>query len=101
MKHGIENLHVIHFKLHMMGVSVKGALYIYGDNMSVLTNMSKPESTLMKKSNLICYHAIREERSPYCPYPNKEESCCLVHEDPVWSDSAVSGRSDALGCILQ
>jgi hypothetical protein len=28
--------------------------------MSVVTNVSKPESTLRKKSNLICYHAVRE-----------------------------------------
>ena len=28
--------------------------------MSVVTNLSKPESTLKKKSNLICYHAVRE-----------------------------------------
>ena len=28
--------------------------------MSVIYNTSKPESTLKKKSNSICYHAIRE-----------------------------------------
>ena len=28
--------------------------------MSVVTNVSKPESTLRKKSNSICYHAVRE-----------------------------------------
>ena len=28
--------------------------------MSVVTNTSKPESTLKKKSNSICYHAVRE-----------------------------------------
>ena len=60
MKHGIENLHGIHYKLRMMVIPVKGATYVYGDNMSVVTNMSKPELTLKKKSNLICYHAVRE-----------------------------------------
>ena len=44
----------------MMGVPVKGASYVYGDNMSVVTNTSKPESTLKKKSNSICYHAVCE-----------------------------------------
>ena len=34
--------------------------YMYGDNMSVVTNMSRPESTLKKKSNSICYHAVHE-----------------------------------------
>ena len=28
--------------------------------MSVVTNVSKPESTLRKKSNSICYHAVCE-----------------------------------------
>ena len=60
MKHGIENLRGIRYKLRMMGVPIKGPLYVYGDNMSVVTIVSKPESTLRKKSNLICYHAVRE-----------------------------------------
>eukprot|EP00804_Cyclotella_cryptica_P013947 CCRYP_002465-RA/>CCRYP_002465-RA protein AED:0.03 eAED:0.04 QI:0/0/0/0.83/0.6/0.5/6/0/916 len=60
MKHGIENLRDIRYKLCMMGVPVKRASYLYGNNMSVVTNTSKPESTLKKKSNSICYHAVRE-----------------------------------------
>ena len=39
---------------------MKGASYMYDDDMSVVTNSSKPESTLKKTSNLICYHAVRE-----------------------------------------
>ncbi len=39
---------------------MKGASYVYGDNMSVVTNVSKSESTLRMKSNLICYHAVHE-----------------------------------------
>ena len=60
MKHGIENLHGICYKLRMMGILVKGASYVYSDNMSIVTNLSKPESTLKKKSNSICYHAVHE-----------------------------------------
>ena len=37
-----------------------GPSHIYGDNMSVIYNTQKPESTLRKKSNSICYHAVRE-----------------------------------------
>ena len=44
----------------MMGVPLDGPTYIYGDNMSVIHNTQRPESTLKKKSNSICYHAIRE-----------------------------------------
>ena len=60
MKHGIETVRGIRYKLRMMGVPISGPTYIYGDNMSVINNTSKPESFLKKKSNSICYHAVRE-----------------------------------------
>ena len=44
----------------MMGIPVDKLSYVYGDNMSVVTNVSRPESTLKKKWNSICYHAVRE-----------------------------------------
>ena len=58
MKHGTENLCGIRYKLGMMRIPMKGASYMYGNNMSVVTNSSKPESTLKKRPNLICYHAV-------------------------------------------
>ena len=60
LKHGVETLRGIRYKLRMMGVEVSGPTYIYGDNMSVVHNTSKPESVLKKKSNSICYHFVRE-----------------------------------------
>ncbi len=60
MKHGIEMLRGLRYKLHMMGVPLTGPTYIYGDNESQVTNSSRPESTLKKKCNSICYHAIRD-----------------------------------------
>ena len=60
LKQGVEALRGIRYKLRMMGVPVEGPTYIYGDNMSVIKNTSKPESTLKKKSNSICYHFVRE-----------------------------------------
>ena len=60
MKHGIETLRGIRYKLRMMGVPVENASYVYGDNMSVIHNTQRPESVLKKKSNSICYHAVRE-----------------------------------------
>ena len=47
----------------MMGVSIDGPSYVYGENMSVINNTSKPESCLKNKSNSICYHFIRESVS--------------------------------------
>ena len=43
-----------------MGIPIDGPTYVYGDNMSVLHNIQKPESTLKKKSNSIAYHFVRE-----------------------------------------
>ena len=43
-----------------MGIPILGALYIYEDNMSVIHNTSKQESTLKKKCNEITYDAIFE-----------------------------------------
>ena len=60
LRHSIENLHGICYKLRMMGVPVDKPSYVYGNNMSIVTNVSRPESTLKKKSNSICYHAVRE-----------------------------------------
>ena len=44
----------------MIGIPMSGPAYVYGDNISVIYNTSRPESTLKKKSNTICYHAVRE-----------------------------------------
>jgi len=60
MKSGIEAARGLRYKLRMMGIPINGPTYVFGDNMSVIYNTSKPESTLKKKSNSICYHAIRE-----------------------------------------
>jgi hypothetical protein len=59
MKYGNETLR-LRYKIPMMGIPLSGPTYVYGDNKSQVTNSSKPESTLRKKCNSICYHAIRE-----------------------------------------
>ncbi len=58
MKHSIKMLRGLRYKICMMGVPLSGPTYIYGDNKSQVTNSSRPESTLKKKCNPICYHAI-------------------------------------------
>jgi hypothetical protein len=61
MKQGMEALQGVRYKLRMMGVAISGpSSYIYGDNMSVIHNTQRPESVLKKKSNSICYHAMRK-----------------------------------------
>jgi hypothetical protein len=59
-KLGVEKLRGIRYKLHMMGVPIAGLTYVFGDNMSVIHNAQRPESTLKKKNLSICYHAVRK-----------------------------------------
>ena len=56
----METLHGITYKLRMIGVTISGPSYIYGDNMSVIHNTQRSESTLKYKSNYIFYLAVCE-----------------------------------------
>ena len=60
LKFGMDTLRGIRYKLRMMGIELTGPSYVYGDNMSVIHNTQTPESVLKKKSNSVCYHAVRE-----------------------------------------
>lgn len=60
MKTATEAARGLRYKLRMMGIEVPLPTYIYGDNMSVIHNTQRPESTLKKKSIAICYHFMRE-----------------------------------------
>jgi len=60
MKQGVEAVRALRYKLRMMGVPVTEPTFVYGDNMSVIHNTTKPESTLKKKNISICYHFVRE-----------------------------------------
>jgi hypothetical protein len=60
MQNGIETCRGLRYKLRMMGVALTGPTFVYEDNMYVGHNTQRPESVLKKKSNSICYHAVRE-----------------------------------------
>ena len=60
MKQAMEVSQGLQYKLRMMGVPMEGPIHMYGDNMSTIHSTQHPESHLKKKSNSICYHAVRE-----------------------------------------
>jgi hypothetical protein len=60
MKNGIETTRGLRYKLRMMGVTIDGPTYVYGNNVAVVHKTHRPESVLKKKSNAICYYAMRE-----------------------------------------
>jgi hypothetical protein len=68
----------------MMGIPLSGPTYVYGGNESQVTNSSRPESTLKKKCNSICYHAIRESVAmgeTLLMHIRTEESSRLLDQD--------------------
>jgi hypothetical protein len=48
------------YTLHMMGVPIDGPSWMFGDNQSVLTSYTIPESSLNKQHNVLGYHLISE-----------------------------------------
>ncbi len=60
MKQATEYVRGLRYKLRMMGITVDEPTLVFGDNQSVLANMTAPTSTLKKKSNAIAYHIVRK-----------------------------------------
>ena len=58
LKQGTDASCALQYKLHMMGIPIVRPTYTYGDNMSTIHNMQCPDSTLKRKSNSICNHAV-------------------------------------------
>ena len=61
MKQCCEYVRGLRYKLQMMGISCEDPTFIYGDNQSVLSNTTIPDSTLKKKSQSIAYHLYEKE----------------------------------------
>ena len=80
MKQGIDERRGNRYTLQVMGVGSDGPTYVYGDNMSVIHNISTPESVLKKESNSICYHFIREAVT--------RKECLMTHVPTLvnWAD---------------
>ena len=60
MKQCCEYIRGLRYKLRMMGIQVNDPAYVYGDNQSVLSNTTVPESIISKKHHSIAYHMVRE-----------------------------------------
>ena len=61
MKQATYYLRGLRYKLRMFGIPVDETVFIYGENQSVLINVSAPESTLKKKSQPVAYHFVCEQ----------------------------------------
>ena len=88
MKQGIDALRGLWYNLGIMGIPISSPSYIYGDNMSVVHNTSRPESAFRKKSNSVYYHAIHESVAIGKPLvgciPNNENVADLMTKVFCW-----------------
>ncbi len=50
MEHRIKTLRGLRYKIRVMGTPMTGPTYIFGDNKSQVTNLSRPKSTLKKSA---------------------------------------------------
>jgi hypothetical protein len=54
------DVHALVSLFSVIWLSLTRPSYIFADNESQVTNATVPESTLKKKCNSICYHAVHE-----------------------------------------
>jgi hypothetical protein len=62
-KTAVEMVEGLRYKMRMMGFPLLGPTSVLCDNQYVVTNASRPESTLSKKHNSIAYHRVREAQA--------------------------------------
>jgi hypothetical protein len=55
-----EQIIDLRYTLRMMGIPIDGPSWMFGDNQSVITSATIPESTLNKRHNALSYHLVRE-----------------------------------------
>ena len=60
MEQGMDAPKSLRYKLKIMSITISGFSYIYGDNMLVAHNTTKPETVLKKKCNSVCYNTVHE-----------------------------------------
>jgi len=60
LRHAVDLIEALRYKLRMFGVPIEGPTNVFCDNEAVTKNCSIPESTLKKKHHSINYHRNRE-----------------------------------------
>ena len=85
MKTAVEMIEGLSYKLRMMGIEIDGSTNVFCDNESVVTNTTRPESTLKMKHNAIAYHHVHE--------PQAMGIVRIAHEDGEMNLSDVLTKS--------
>ena len=59
-KTATEQIMDIRYTLRYLGVPIRSKSYMFGDNRSVVTSATLPNSTLSKRHNILAFHRVRE-----------------------------------------
>ena len=70
----VEEVQSVRYMLRCLGVKVKHATLIYGDNMGVIQNCTILDSLLKKKHVAVAYHRTREATAAGICHPIKIKS---------------------------
>ena len=72
-----------------MGVPIKGPTLLFGDNKSMVKNVTLPQSTLKKQHNAIAYHKVRQAvAGGFVGIVH----CWLEHNLADWGTKMVTGK---------
>jgi hypothetical protein len=58
--HACEQIIDLHYTLCTRGIPIDGTAWAFGDNASVITSSTIPQSTLNKQQNDLSYHCVCE-----------------------------------------
>lgn len=64
MKHAIEYIQGLQYKLQAIGILVIKYSYIFVDNMYILVNLTMPYIQMKKQSNSFVFHCVRKGSAP-------------------------------------
>ena len=79
--------------LRSLGVPVKGAMELCGDNLGMIIYCTNPESEFKKKNVAISYHKLRESASARIVNPIKV--CTMVNRDDILTKGVLVGTLDS------
>ena len=88
----------LRYKLRMFGIPINGPADVFCDNQGVVKNTSLPESVLLKKHNVINYHAVREAVAAGIMRVAKEDGETNV-ADLLMKSLNLPKRKRLLGCM--
>jgi hypothetical protein len=79
--HACEQIIDLHYTLHVMGLSIDGTAWPFGDNASVIISSTISQYTHYKQHNALSYHCVCESISA--------KILCLVHVEGKYNPSDI------------